>query len=48
MRRAIVRRGLPGIAALVTVLLWGAPLLAGEADIALPDLTATRFDLFGL
>jgi len=48
MRRAIVRRGLPGIAALVTVLLWGSPLLAGEADIALPDLTATRFDLFGL
>ncbi|MCX5682517.1 MAG: sodium-translocating pyrophosphatase [Planctomycetota bacterium] len=36
------------VVALVTVLLWGAPLLAGEADIALPDLTATRFNLFGI
>jgi len=52
MRRAIVCRGLLVVAALVTVMLWGAPLPAAEgkseADIALPDLTATRFDLFGL
>ena len=47
-RRAILRGGLSVVAALAAVLLWGSPLLAGEADIALPDLTATRFDLFGL